>query len=89
MAPSIGRIVAYKISESDAQNIGAIRGRAASAGNPIAAGDVYPAMIVRTWGKIEGSAVQLQVFLDGPDSFWATSRMEGDQNGQWSLPPRV
>ena len=89
MIPTIGRIVHYKISEGDAQSIGALRGRAASAGNPIAAGDVYPAMIVRAWGKTAESCVQLQVFLDGPDTYWATSRNQGTELGQWSEPARV
>jgi hypothetical protein len=31
----------------------------------------------------------LQVFLDGDCSYWATSRKQGDDPCQWSEPPRV
>lgn len=58
-------------------------------GNPVEAGDVFPAMIVRTWGSTPESSVQLQVFLDGNDTFWATSVSEGDGERRWSWPPRV
>lgn len=52
-------------------------------GNPVTAGDVYPAVIVRTFG---GTTVNLQVLLDGNDHYWATSRTEGDGQGQWAWP---
>ena len=58
-------------------------------GNGASAGDVYPAMIVRTWGSTPESSVQLQVFLDGNDTYWATSVNEGDGERAWSWPPRV
>ena len=64
-------------------------GAQAHIGNKVAAHDVFPAMIVRTWGKTEGSCCQLQVFLDGNDTYWATSRSEGDLAGMWAVPPRV
>jgi hypothetical protein len=55
-------------------------------GNQVTEGDVYPAVIVRTFG---GTTVNLHVLLDGNDTFWATSRMEGDEAGRWSWPPRA
>lgn len=58
-------------------------------GNPVEAGDVYPAMIVRTWGPTVDYSQQLQVFLDGNDTFWATSASEGDGERHWSWPPRI
>jgi hypothetical protein len=58
-------------------------------GNPVEAGDVYPAMIVRTWGPEVHHSQQLQVFLDGNDTFWATSVSEGEGQRHWSWPPRV
>ena len=64
-------------------------GAQAHIGNQVSAGDTFPAMIVKTWGKTEGSCCQLQVFLDGNDTLWATSRSEGDLAGMWSVPPRV
>ncbi|MDP9185616.1 MAG: hypothetical protein M3O29_08120 [Actinomycetota bacterium] len=106
-APSIGRIVHYKISEQDAVQINKRRADAKNLnaagvtlasqglgpqihiGNGVQAGDVYPAMIVRTWGGTRGSSVQLQVFLDGNDTFWATSVSEGDGERNWQWPPRV
>jgi hypothetical protein len=65
------------------------RGAQAHIGNQVAAGDTFPAMIVRTWGSTEGSACQLQVFLDGNDTYWATSRNEGGMSGMWCEPARV
>jgi len=61
-------------------------GHQAHVGNPAAAGQVFPASVVRTFG---GAAVNLQVQLDGTDTYWATSRVEGAEPGQWSWPPRV
>ncbi len=55
-------------------------------GNHAAEGQVCPAIVVRTFG---GDAANLQVLLDGTDTYWATSRTEGDQPGQWSWPARV
>jgi hypothetical protein len=104
MTPTIGRIVHYTLSESDAAAINkrrddyrkAVKGGAvafmdepgwqAHVGNMAAAGDVYPAMIVRTWGSTPESAVQLQVFLDGNDTYWATSRAVGDKPGTYAWP---
>lgn len=77
-------------------------GHQAHVGNRAEAGQVYPAMVVRTFG---GSAANLQVFLDGNDTYWGTSRSnhEGDtgsthsvntpdisyHGGSWHWPPRV
>ena len=57
-------------------------------GNHVVAGDVYPAMIVRTWGPEAHHSQQLQVFLDGNDTFWATSVSEGEGERHWGWPPR-
>lgn len=86
MIPSIGRIVHYTIADHD---VAALTKDASVKRNAVEAGQVYPAMIVRTWGTTEGSSVNLQVFLDGDCSYWATSRGEGDGPGQWAQPPRV
>lgn len=60
-------------------------------GNPVRAGEEFPAMVVATFG---GSVVNLQVHLDGNDALWATSRPEvsiegGIEPGCWRWPPRV
>lgn len=54
-------------------------------GNQVSEGDIYPALVVRTFG---GTTVNLHVLLDGNDTYWATSRVEGDNPGQWSWPVR-
>lgn len=103
MKPSIGRIVHFKVSENQAEAINRRRldfakyrstdpaytdtGYVAHFGNKVQAGDVFPAMIVAAWS---GSAnVNLQVFLDGTDTFWATSVIEGEHDGGYLWPPRV
>ena len=88
MIPSIGRIVLYRLS---AEDVVAIKGNRTvrPTGNAVNEGEIYPAMIVRTWGNTEGSCCQLQVFLDGADTYWATSRREGQGPATWFVPPRV
>lgn len=87
MTPTIGRIVHYRLSDGDAQAITTARGDKIS-GNGVHGGDTYPAMIVRVFGDAPRSAVNLKVFLDGGDTYWATSRTEGEGEFHWSWPPR-
>lgn len=61
-------------------------GAQAHVGNSVMAGQVYPMVICRTWGSTEESAVNGQVFLDGNDTYWATSRVCGDNPGNWQWP---
>lgn len=63
-------------------------GHVAHAGNHVAVGEVYPALVVRVFDPSVTTA-NLQVLLDGNDTYWATSRVEGEEPGQWSWPPRV
>lgn len=96
MQPTIGRIVHYTLSEGDAmvikqnrqERVAAASGIASASrfGNDVEAGQVYPAQIVRVFSP---SSANLQVFLDGSDQYWATSRSEGSNPGTWSWPPRV
>ncbi|OKI47225.1 hypothetical protein [Micromonospora sp. CB01531] len=101
MQPTIGRIVHYTLTEQDAEQINRRRqdfanrpggpgheGFQAHVGNRAEAGQTFPAEVVRTFG---GSAVNLQVRLDGTDTYWATSRSEGEpgEQGHWIWPPRV
>jgi hypothetical protein len=100
---TIGWIVHYTLSEQDAEQINRRRsdyvaflrhrhegsvetGFQGHVGNSAAAGEVYPAIVVRTFG---GDYVNLQVLLDGSDSYWATSRREGEGPNTWSWPPKV
>lgn len=81
--PTVGRIVHYTLNDGDVRAID-VAGRRHR--NSVTAGDVYPAVVVRTFG---GSTCNLQVLLDGEGSYWATSRAEGDQPGNWAWPPRT
>jgi hypothetical protein len=93
MKPTIGRIVHYRLGKQDADDITARRALRSSSfeilrGNRVEEGDVFPAMIVRAWGDQTDSMVQLQVFLDGNDTHWATSVQAGDGPRTYSWPPR-
>lgn len=100
-APTVGRIVHYALTAADAEMINRRRadydahrrsqprpatGHIAHVGNHAAEGDVCAATIVRTF---DGHAANLQVHLDGNDTYWATSRTEGDGAGFWSWPARA
>jgi hypothetical protein len=89
LKPSIGRIVHYTLSQHDADEINRRRTDSPPSGNHASEGDVYPAMIVRIFGETPESAVNLQVSLDGNDSFWATSRTLGEGPFHWAWPERV
>ena len=102
MIPTVGRIVHYRLSEADVLAINHQRQAQGTSGNPVTAGDVFPAVIVRNWFATdtpptnEQQACQLQVFLDGPLPLWVTSRQQGSDPandklpgmGQWIEPPR-
>jgi hypothetical protein len=104
MIPSIGRIVHYKLSKFDAEQINLRRkhaqermdwhralksGAQVHVGNTVEEGDVFPMMIVRVWGSTPESCVNGQVFLDGSDTFWATSVSVGFVPGSYAWPARV
>lgn len=98
--PTIGRIVHYTLSEGDAEQINRRRpdgprgsdgnGAIVHVGNHAAEGQVYPAVVVRVFDP-SASYVNLQVLLDGNDTYWATSRTNGESGeaGRWVWPPRV
>lgn len=96
--PTIGRSVHYRASAYDADRINKRRkdayksgsyaeenGTIAHVGNDVAEGQIFPAIVVRVWS----GSVNLQVLLDGNDTYWATSRSEGEDPGQWAWPERV
>lgn len=94
-----GRIVQYVLSASDADEINRRRvakthepgwpaGAQAHTGNRALEGDVLPMVVCRVWHESLVS-VNGQVFLDGNDTFWATSRHEGTEPGTWHWPKRV
>ncbi|WP_405956124.1 hypothetical protein [Streptomyces phaeochromogenes] len=101
MKPSIGRIVHYALTDHEAEAVNRRRkdfhesrgaaertGFVGHVGNWAKGGDVFPAVIVRVWDEPQVT-VNLQVFLDGNDTLWATSRQEGAEIGQWAWPERV
>lgn len=94
-----GRIVYYVFSESTASEVNRRRttrssiaeriksaawpvGAQAHIGNPVAAGDRYPAMVIRHHGS---GSINLKVFLDGSDDYWATAvpYNDGKMIGTW------
>ncbi|WP_318202975.1 hypothetical protein [Streptomyces sp. SCL15-4] len=98
--PSVGRIVHYQLTEQDATDINRRRkdfhesrgaedrtGYIGHVGNRVAEGDQFPAIIVRVWDESTVTC-NLQVLLDGNDTYWATSRAEGAEPGHWTWPPR-
>jgi hypothetical protein len=105
MQPTIGRIVHYTLSQQDADAINRRRadfqayvkggglaegttGYVGHTGNHASEGDVCPATVVRVFHP-ETSTANLQVSLDGNDTYWATSRTEGEGPSHWTWPPRV
>lgn len=83
---SIGRIVLYKLSESDCRRI--LRYRAdtpTNDGNQPTAGNTVPAIVVWPHDNPEHT-FNGQAFLDGNDSLWLTSVKQGDEPGQWQWP---
>lgn len=94
MIPSIGMIVAYRLTMRDAAQINRRRNEATRAmsgiqhagtvlhtGNAVSAGDVFPFLITKIWDKTpdEASAVNGQVFLDGNDQLWVGSVLQQGQ----------
>lgn len=89
LLPSLGRIVHYVLSADDVDAIDRLMPIVVDGQrqprNPVAVGDMYPAMVVKVFGA---PYANLQVFLDGACTYWATSRGEGDQPATWSWPAR-
>ncbi len=104
MIPTIGRIVLYTLTSEDADAINRRREHArlhmsehraksngvmVHVGNGVKQGDQFPMVITRTWGSDPGNPVQGTVLLDGSDTFWATSKVVGDEAGMWRWPARA
>lgn len=80
-APSIGRVVHYRLTEADAAAIDGALGRR----NALKAGHVYPAVMTEVHGA---DCVDLRIFA-GPVDRFHSSVMRGDVEGTWFWPPRV
>jgi len=105
LTPTPGRIVLLVLNTSQAEEINRRRttgseihhkleagtwpaGAQAHIGNVVQAGDTYPAIVVRCWAE---NRVNLQVLLDGTDTYWATTISESmvPNPGFWHWPPHL
>lgn len=84
MIPTVGQFVRYTLSSVDVDRIKSQRLLRNWEGNQVEAGQIYPMLIVRTWGVTPESSVNGQVFLDGNDVFWVTSRSAGEGPGHFA-----
>ncbi len=78
-----GKPVLYTLSESDVIAIKADRDRTGARGNTPGVGDVCGAFIAKLWNP---TYANLTVFLDGQDTYWATSKQLGTSAGCWYDP---
>lgn len=86
--PTIGRIVHYRLNAGDVATIISQNPNGGANRNAVREGQVYPATITAVFDP-SSTTCNLVVQLDGTAQYWATSRTEGDQPGQWAWPPRV
>ncbi|MCG7203947.1 hypothetical protein [Streptomyces arenae] len=93
--PQVGDIVLYALTEADAEAINRRRkdfhesksadsrtGFVGHVGNWAQERYVFPAVVVQVHAESTVTC-NLQVLLDGADTYWATSRAEGTAAGQW------
>lgn len=95
--PTIGRIVHYRLTSNDVDDIHRRRdgksrnwgdvhqGAQAHVGGGVAEGGVVAMIITH---PDNGGAINGQCILDGNDSLWVTGVEEGTDPGTWSWPPR-
>jgi hypothetical protein len=104
MNPTIGRILHYRLTASDAQAINRRRTSGASIADRMKQDPpAWPAGAQAHIGNTasEGDTVPLvvvrawssgvngQALLDGNDTLWVTSAEEGTEPGTWAWPPRA
>ena len=102
MAPTIGRIVHYRLRQQDADAINRRRHDGTSAnsaandhsgaivhvGSAAKEGDIVPMMVTKVWTP-STVCVNGQAFLDGNDTLWVMSANRGDTVGTWDWPLRI
>lgn len=91
-------LVNYKLSAGDAEKINRRRttttsiaerikealwptGAQAHIGNEAREGQILPMVITGIWSD---TCVNGQVFLDGTDTLWVTSALQGNEPGNWN-----
>ncbi|MFJ8006092.1 hypothetical protein [Streptomyces fagopyri] len=84
--PHIGQQVFYRLSAADVRAITRQRAAAHIRATAVRADDVYPAVTVRVTGDDWDAPCNLQVALDGPDTFWAQQVVCGTEAGTWAWP---
>lgn len=92
MKPSIGRIVHYVLTQSDANKIEHLRNSEDFQGNPHSAGQHLPMIIAIVWPNEYGDShdgVNGQVIVDGNFGLWITSVKEGEGPGTWHWPEPI
>lgn len=95
-APTVSDVVLYGLTAADVAGINRRRkdfhdngaadsqtGFVGHVGNYVQEGDVFPAVVVQVHAESVVTC-NLQVLLDGNDTYWATSRAEGTDAGRWS-----
>lgn len=97
-APTIGRIVLYRLTAEQAARVNDLRKNASlyevgksaqrAEGNAVEEGQVLPLIVTKIWNG-EDNSVNGQLLLDGTDSLWAVAATEGSAPGQWSWPVRA
>lgn len=98
VTPTVGAIAVYQLNEQDVAAINRRRQDAAASGvareqsgvqvhfgNAASVGQRLPLLIVRVWGDNPESSVNGQVFLDGNDTLWVSSRPQGDGPGMFTF----
>lgn len=97
--PTAGRVVYYKLSQQDAEQINKRRddasrnltkikeesiGYQAHVGNTTKEGDICVMIVTAVWSD---TCTNGKVLLDGNDDFWATSCNQGELPGNWDWMP--
>lgn len=88
MKPTIGRIVHYKLTAEDRQNLATLANISGRYSNTASGYNNEPvaAIITAVWSE---TTINVQLIIDGhANTLWKTSINQGDGNGQWSWPPR-
>lgn len=94
--PTLGAPVYYRLTVEDGKDINRRRKRSGEApgnewgfqahrGTRAASGQIFPATVVRVFDQDGEPRAALQVALDGTDTLWVESAVNGTDDGQWSV----